>query len=320
LSENPISLPTEDRQIWIDGRFVPWSQATVHLLSHSLQRGSLIFDYMSVHQTPRGPAVFRLSDHIARFLRSAELVGLPLELGGPAIEAAVAETVRRNPGSQAVKVSAYLPSIEIDVVPLDARVSVAIAAYRPFDDVIAHKSEAPVYSPTLSLWIEKARKNRRADIMPPQAKVAANYASPMLAKWQARKRGYDEILLIDEHGFVAEGPTTNVFWVNERGELLTPPADHVLLGVTRRTILEVAKDEGLVAHEAPVRPEELMQACEVFLTGTTAGVWPVASIDDHVVGDGQAGPVSLRLRDRFREIVDGKDPAFHHWLTFVSEA
>jgi branched-chain amino acid aminotransferase len=320
VSESPTSLPTEDRQIWIDGRFVPWSQATVHLLSHSLQRGSLVFDYMSVHETSRGPAVFRLPDHIVRFLRSAELVGLPLELGGPEIESAVVETVRANPGAQAVKVSAYLPSIEVDVVPLDARVSVAIAAYRPFDDVVAHKSEAPAYSPTLSLWIEKARKNRRDDILPPQAKVAANYASPMLAKWQARKRGYDEILLIDEDGFVAEGPTTNVFWVNAAGELSTPPADRVLLGVTRRTILEIAKDEGLVAREAPVRPDELMQAAEVFLTGTTAGVWPVASIDDRRLGDGAPGPVSRRLRDRFRKIVDGEDPAFHHWLSFVNEA
>jgi branched-chain amino acid aminotransferase len=319
VSESPKPFPTLDRQIWIDGRFVPWAEATVHILSHSLQRGSLIFDYMSVHETPRGAAVFRLADHVARFLRSAELVGLPLELDAPAIEAALVETVRVNPGSLAVKLCAYLPSIEVDVVPLDPTVSVAIAAYHPFADVVATKKEAPHFSPTLSLWIEKARKNRREDIMPPQAKVAANYASPMLAKWKARKAGYDEILLVDEHGFVAEGPTTNVFWVNDAGELLTPPADNVLLGVTRRSILELAKHEGLVAREAPVRPQQLMRAAEVFLTGTTAGVWPVASIDDQPVGDGEPGPVSLRLRDRFREVVSGGDPDFHHWLTFVDE-
>jgi len=320
VPETPTRIATLDRRIWIDGRLVPWADATVHLLSHSLQRGSLIFDYMSVHETSRGPAVFRLGDHVARFLRSAELVGLPLGLGGPEIEAAVVETVQANPDAQAVKVSAYLPSIEVDVVPLDARVSVAVAAYRPYDDVVAHKSEAPHYSPTLSLWIEKARRNRREDIMPAQAKVAANYASPMLAKWQARKRGFDEILLVDEHGFIAEGPTTNVFWVNAEGELATPPAERVLLGVTRQAILEIAKDEGLVAREAPVRPEALMQAAEVFLTGTTAGVWPVASIDGHTIGTGEPGPVSVRLRDRFRKIVAGEDPAFHHWLSFVDEA
>ena len=153
-----------------------------------MQRGSLIFDYMSVHATPQGPAVFRMQEHVRRLLRSAELVGLPLERGAEEISAAILETVRANAGATAVKVSAYLPSVEVDVVPLDDRVAVAIAAYDPGEDIVKQKTAKPKVSPTLSIWIEKDIHNRRPDIVPPQAKVSANYVSPMLAKWRARRR------------------------------------------------------------------------------------------------------------------------------------
>ena len=313
------SRPPPDRQIWIDGGLVPWREATVHVLSHSLQRGSLVFDYMSVHETPRGEAIFRLREHVERFRRSAELVGLPLALGRDAIEAGVVETVRANPGSRAVKVSGFLPSVEVDVVPQDPRVSVAIAAYDPLRDVVEHNPGEWKPRATVRLWIEKERRNRRDDIVPPQAKVAANYTSPMFAKWRARKRGFDEILLVDEEGFVAEAPTSNVFWVDAQGTLRTPPERHVLLGVTRLSILELAKHDGVAYAESQVRPDELAEAAEVFLTGTTAGVWPVESIDERPVGEGAPGPISARLRDRFIAVSNGEDEAFHHWLTFVDE-
>jgi branched-chain amino acid aminotransferase len=308
-----------DRRIWIDGRLVPWAEATVHVLSHSLQRGSLIFDYLSVHPTPRGEAIFRLPEHVERFLRSAEIVGLPLERGRAELQAAVVETVRANPGARAVKLSAYLPSIEVDVVPQDPRVAVAIAAYDPVEDVIRRNPGAWLRRATVRLWVEKERRNRRDDIVPPQAKVAANYTSPMYAKWAARRRGYDEVLLVDEEGFAAETPTANLFYVDQEGVLRTPPERKVLLGVTRLSILELAKHEGLACAETRVRPEELMRAAEVFLTGTTAGVWPGESIDDRPLAAPVPGPVGARLRDRFVSVSGGEDPAFHHWLTFVEE-
>jgi len=308
-----------DRRIWIDGALVPWEQATVHVLSHSLQRGSLIFDYMSVHETPRGAGVFRLGDHVDRFLHSAELVGLPLAYDRAAIVDAVVETVRANPGAKAVKVNGYLASIEVDVVPMDERVTLAIAAYDPLEDVIRRNPGEYERRPALRLWIEKARRQRRPDIVPAQAKVAANYTSPMAAKWEARRKGFDEILLVDDQGFVAEGPTTNVFWVDEGGTLRTPPEDNVLLGITRMAVIEIAKHEGIPFAESRIRAEELMEQPEVFLTGTTAGVWPVVSIDEAPVGSGELGPVAERLRTRFLAASSGEDPAFHHWLTFVSE-
>lgn len=315
--------PLIDRQIWLDGEWISWERATVHVLSHSLQRGSLIFDYMSVHETPRGPAVFRLAEHVARFLRSAEMVGLPLAVEGPALTAAILETVRRNAGFapvRAVKLSAYLASIEVDVVPLDDHVSVAIAAYDPKADVNAHKPTPPHHPKLLRLWIEKTVKNRRKDIVPPQAKVAANYTSPMWAKWNARRRGYDEILLVDELGNIAEGPTTNVFLVDAAGRLVTPEEETVLLGVTRSSILEIARREGIAVKETHVTPEDLFEATEIFLTGTTAGVWPVESVDDHKLPIPPPGPVAEQLAHRFRKITAGEDPDPHFasWLTPVN--
>ena len=309
-----------DRRIWLDGRLVPWAEATVHVLSHSMARGSLVFDYMSVHETPRGPAIFRLDDHVARFRISTELVGLPLALSRDDLRRACIEAVRANPGAKVVKLNAFIPSVEVDVVPVDDHVAVAAAAYDPVADVLARKAGgAQPPARTLRVWLEKERRQRRPDILHPHAKVAANYTSPMIAKWKARRAGYDEVLLVDEQGRIAEGPTTNVFLVDRAGTLRTPPETSVLLGVTRRSLLEIAKHDGVPVQEEPITPEELFGAAEAFLTGTSAGVWPIASVDDRPIGADAPGPVSRRLGQRFREVSSGRDPDFAHWLTPVGE-
>ncbi|MFO0691492.1 MAG: aminotransferase class IV [Myxococcota bacterium] len=307
-----------DRLIWVDGELRPWASATVHVLSHAIQRGSLVFDFMSVHETPRGAAVFRLEPHIERFFHSCGLMGLPVTQSADQLRAAICETVRANPGAKAVKISAYFASVEIDVVPVDTHVTIAIAAYDPKADISDRLPRPSPPKPAhLKLWIEKERANRREDILSPQAKVSANYASPMTAKARARAAGYDEIVLVDEDGFLAEGPTTNLFLVSAAGELLTPAAEKVLHGVTRSSILELAKAEGIPCRETQLVPEALLGAAEAFLTGTTAGVWPVESVDGIELGAVCPGPISTRLRDRFRRAATGEDAEFAHWLTPV---
>jgi branched-chain amino acid aminotransferase len=315
--ESSADMATSDRKIWLDGELVPWADATVHVLSHSLQRGSLVFDYMSVHECAGGPAIFRLDEHVERFLQSCQLTGLEVGRDASEIRAAIGVAVRANPGATAIKVSGYLASIEIDVVPVDTHVTLAIAAYDPASDVAADKPVQVKRRSSVRLWIEKDIKNRRADIVPPQAKTAANYASPMVAKARARANGYDEILLIDEFGNVAEVPTTNIFMVDAEGALRTPSIERVLLGVTRAAILEIAEHQGIEVREVEIRPEELMAAAEVFLTGTTAGVLPVESIDGQRIGSSVPGPVSAKLREHFSRISAGEDATFAHWLTPV---
>lgn len=313
-----MTEPT-NRLIWLDGNLVPWEQATVHVLSHSLQRGSLVFDYMSVRETPRGPAVFRLDEHLERFRQSTDLVGLPVEPTPADLRPAVLETVRANPGCKNVKISAFLPSIEVDVVPQDPRVSIAIAAYETRADVVSKNPGKFHFAPEIKLWIEKERRNRRADIMPPQAKVASNYTSPMIAKWRARENGYDEIVLVDEDGNLAEAPTSNIFLVDGDGALHTPIERNVLLGITRRSVIELARHDGRSVHEESIAPDALFTAAEVFLTTTTAGVWPVVSVDGKPVGEGKLGPVTLALRDRLQGVEQGQDPEFANWLAYAEE-
>ena len=246
-----------DRLIWIDGELAPWERATVHVLSHSLQRGSLVFDYMSVHDTPRGPAIFRMDLHVQRMLTSCELLGLPIAMDAAAIGRAIVETVRANPGARAVKASAYYASVEVDVVPLNPQVTVAIAAYDPQQDIIEQlPGERPAQRSSIRLWLEKKAHQRREDIVSPQAKVSANYASSMTAKALAQREGFDEILLVDEDDHVAEGPTDERLPRGRaRGSLVTPPEKKVLRGVTRQSIIELAKANGIDVREAVMTPE-----------------------------------------------------------------
>jgi branched-chain amino acid aminotransferase len=310
-----------NRVIWLNGALVPWAQATVHVLSHSLQRGSLVFDYMAVHETPRGPAIFRLDRHVQRMLRSCELMGLPIALDEAQLTSAIVRAVRANPGGSSVKASAYFASLEVDVVPVDTRVSVAIAVYDPQTDLEGRLPQARPRAPRrpLRLWLEKEAHQRRDDIVSPQAKVSANYASSMTAKARAQQLGFDEILLVDENDHVAEGPTTNVFVVDRDGVLLTPPETRVLRGVTRESIIELARSGGIEVREKTIDPEELMSASEVFLTGTTAGVLAVESVDGERVGSACPGPLSQRLGELLSQAESGNDSRFDHWLTYVGQ-
>lgn len=305
------------RTIWRDGEFIPWEDATVHVLSQSLQRGSLAFDYFSVHATSRGVAVFRLRDHIERLATTCRIIGLPLQHGVDLLVEACAETVRRNPGARSVKISALIPSIEAELVPQDPRVSVFIAAYDGARDIIDRIRGRAHRRTELSIKIERDKRNRRDDIIPPHAKVAANYTAAMTAKWRARGEGFDDIILLDEDGWVTEAPTANLFLVDAEGGLATPPESKVLLGITRASIIDIASAVGSACEERDISVDELKSVPEVFLTGTSEGVWPVLQIDGQVVGNGDVGPVTTRLREMYRAVVRGEVPAFEHWLYYV---
>lgn len=304
------------RWVWRDGEFVRWEDATVHILAQSLQRGSLAFDYMSVHEARRGTAVFRLADHVDRLFGTCDLMGLPIAYTRAELIEGCAAAVRRNPGSKSLKISALIPSIEAELVPQDPRVGVFICAYDVVADVIEQHGGTPRWGNALSLKVERAITNRRPDIIPPQAKMAANYTSAMFAKWRARQEGFDEIVLLDTDGYVAEAPTSNIFVAGPEG-LVTPPEQKVLHGITRASILELAGALGIGSTVRDLTVDDLHAAAEVFLTATSVGVWPVVRIDGRVVGEGVAGAVTERLRAAFARIRRGGDAAFEHWLHYV---
>ena len=302
------------RKIWINGNYINWEDAQVHILSHSHQRGSLIFGFIPIFDNEKVVSLFRLNDHIDRLFNSCISAGIPLDYSSEEIHLAIKDTVRKNPGSKFVKISVYISSIEVDVVPQDPFSSVAIAAYDPQEDIISKNTQPFHSSKKLSVWLEKEKHQRRSDIIPPQIKIAGNYTSSMMAKWQARKDGYDEIILTDEDGFITEAPTSNVFLVNNDGALITAPEKEVLYGITRKSILDIAGDEGIKTIVERIPLSELENAKEVFITSSSHLVCPVIKIDNVLVGDGDIGDLTSKLKNRFLKISQGNDKFSQDWL------
>jgi branched-chain amino acid aminotransferase len=306
-------------RVWMNGALVPASEATVSVLAHSMQRGSLVFDVAAFHATELGPAIFRMKEHVARFLRSAQLVGLDVRFDAGALEEAARACVRARGAAQGlVRWSAFFSSIEAEVVPRVATASVAIAAYAPEDTV--PPGTKPKQRPA-ALRIKVPRDARKAgpDVFPPQAKVAASYLGPMIASQRARAEGFDEVVLLDDEGRIAEAPTANVFAVIDRA-LVTPPLERVLAGITRDSVLAIAREEGIATREAHLTPEELARAEEGFLTATSFPVAPIASVDGTAIGrsgSGAPGRVTSRLAARLEAIERGRDARSAQWLSYV---
>ncbi len=297
------------RTIWIDGKLVPWAEATVHVLSQSVQRGSLVFDFMSCHWREAGPAVFGLREHVERFLGSMLLSGMRSALGSNALERAIGEAVRANPGASHVKVSAYYPTPALDVLPRDAHPSIAIAAFRPEDIAPEWRRERP----PAQLQVAEARK-MPGWVLSPQAKLAAGYLYTSVAKAAARADGFDDVLLLDQDGCIAESSTFSFFWI-EAGEVFTAPVDVVLAGVTRRVLMELARDERLPVHEVQQPLAVLARASECLLAGTSARVWPVGRVGARQFPAPVPGPLTAVLARRLDAVLEGNDPKLSpQWL------
>ena len=305
------------RKIWINGEYVNWDNAQVHILSHSHQRGSLIFGFIPIFDKQGVVSLFRLKDHIERLFKSCTSAGIPLDYSSNEIHMAIKDTVRENPGSKFVKISVYISSIEVDVVPQDPFSTIAIAAYEPHQDIITKNTQPFYTSKELSVWLEKEKHQRRHDIIPPQVKIAGNYTSSMMAKWQARKNGYDEIIFTDEKGYITEAPTSNVFIINQENVLLTAPESDVLYGITRKSVLEIAKNENINIKEDKIPLHELENAKEVFLTSSSHLICPVVKIDNRPLESQNLKSITNKLKMRFLKIIQGEDSFSNRWLDKV---
>ncbi|TDI97782.1 MAG: hypothetical protein E2O73_10675 [Deltaproteobacteria bacterium] len=304
---------TAERRIWVDGKLVPWQQATLHVLSQSAQRGSLVFDVMHCYWSPEGAAILGLREHSERFLNSASLSSMSLGIDLEGLLSAIRETVRANPGAQIVKLSAYYPGVSLDVLPSDHTASVAIAAFAISD--ILSGTKGGKLGPA-RLQVADPRK-MPPWVLSPQAKLAAGYLYTAVAKQHARAQGFDDVLLLDERGDIAESSTQSFFLV-ENDTLYTAPLDYVLAGITRRLLLELAADERIMAKEESVAAERLRSAQEAFMAGTTINVWPVAEIDGHALLAPVPGPITERLMARLARVIAREDPDFSpRWMQEV---
>ena len=299
------------KKIWFDGRLVDWNEAQVHVLTHGLHYGYAVFEGIRCHETPKGPAIFRLTDHMARFLNSAKVYRMKLPYGGVELAQACVDLVRANGIHQAyLRPIAFSGYGEMGLDPTKSPVQVAIAMW-DWPTLFTGAGVDQGIRATVSSWV---RIDSRA--LPPQAKCAANYANSALAKMEATSSGYDEAILLNSAGVVAEGPGENIFRVM-KDVVSTPPASSgILRGITRDTIIRFLADEHLTFHRTDFTREELFTSDELFYSGTAAGVMPIREVDGRPIGTGTY-PVTKRLRLRYEGAVHGKIPEYEPWLTYA---
>jgi branched-chain amino acid aminotransferase len=304
-----MPVPPVDK-VWMDGRMVDWNDANIHILSHALHYGSGVFEGVRCYETPKGPAVFRLRDHLERMERSAKIFMMEVPFSVDELVAATFELIRTNGlRSCYVRPIAYRGFGEMGLNPEHNPVSVAIAvwAWGAYlgDEALKHGVRM-----TISSW-------RRHDhnIIPPQAKVTGAYVNASMAKLEAVRAGYDEAIMLNPAGYVSEATGENIFIVRN-GELLTPPlAAGPLPGITRASIMTIAADLGIPMFESLLTRADLYLAEEMFCSGTAAEVTPVREIDDRIIGE--PGPVTQTIQQKYFEIVKGEDDKYADWLDFL---
>jgi branched-chain amino acid aminotransferase len=305
------SMADRDGFIWYDGELVPWRNATTHVLTHSLHYGLAVFEGVRAYKTDIGTAIFRLNEHVNRLFNSAHIYQMKIPYDRETISAAHAEVVRRNElESCYIRPLVFYGSEKMGVSPRGATVHVAIAAW-PWGAYLGEEALKKGIRVKVSSF---ARQN--VNVTMPRAKVASTYANSILANAEALDNGYDEALLLDTDGFVAEGSGENVFIVKD-GVLCEPEIASALTGITRSTIHSLAADLGIPLQTKRLTRDDVYIADEAFFTGTAAEVTPIREVDQRIIGAGQRGPVTEKLQKAFFDVVSGRNPKYLGWLTKI---
>ena len=306
-----MSMADRDGFIWYDGKLVPWRDATTHVLTHSLHYGLSIFEGVRAYKTGQGTAIFRLQDHTRRLFNSAHIYQMPIPYDPDTLNEAQREVVRANKlESCYLRPLAFYGSEKMGVSPKGAQVHVAIAAW-PWGAYLGEEALAQGIRVKISSY---ARQH--VNVTMPRAKVATTYANSIIANAEAQQDGYDEALLLDTEGFVAEGAGENVFIVRD-GIIYEPEIASALTGITRSTIHALAADLGIPVHTRRLTRDDVYIADEAFFTGTAAEVTPIREIDNRRIGAGRRGPVTEKLQTAFFDLVAGRNAKYAHWLTAV---
>ena len=306
-----MSMADRDGFIWYDGKLVPWRDATTHVLTHSLHYGLSVFEGLRAYKTDAGTAIFRLQDHTRRLCNSAHIYQIPMPFDPDTLNAAQCEVVRANQlESCYLRPLVFYGSEKMGVSPKGAKVHVAIAAW-PWGAYLGEEALAQGIRVKVSSY---ARQH--VNVTMPRAKVATTYANSIIANAEALQDGYDEALLLDTEGFVAEGAGENVFIVKD-GVLCEPEIASALTGITRSTVHALAADLGIPLVTKRLTRDDIYIADEAFFTGTAAEVTPIREVDNRKIGSGRRGPVTEKLQTAFFDLVNGRNAKYAHWLTPV---
>jgi branched-chain amino acid aminotransferase len=302
----------EAKKIWMDGKFVDWKDAKIHVLSHVVHYGSAVFEGIRAYARTGGTAVFRMEDHYNRLLDSAKIYRMVPSVPKEEMMEATLELMKVNGLS-----SGYIRPLvmrgyrELGVYPLNCPVQVVIAAWE-WGKYLGEEAMEKGIRCRISSW------NRAApNTFPSMAKIAGNYINSQLMKMEAIQGGFDEAIALDSYGFVSEGSGENIFMV-KNGVIFTPPtSSSILAGITRHSVFKLAREMDVQIQQHVLPRESLYIADEVFLTGTAAEITPVVEIDNIPIKDGKRGPVTKRLQDKFFGILNGTEEDKYHWLSTV---
>ncbi len=302
--------------IWHNGELVAWEDAKVHVLTHGLHYGTSVFEGERAYETPRGTAIFRHEDHLKRLMASARLYYMPIPYTVAELRSATHELISANGLRECyIRPVAYRGYGQMGINPLDCEVGVSIAVW-PWGAYLGEAAKLEGVRAKVSSW-------RRIDggSLIPHAKAGGQYLNSVLAKVEATKGGYQEAILLDSRGFVCEGSGENIYVVRD-GEIITPPQTASILdGISRKSIMTIARDLGYTVIERDIARAELILADEVFISGTAAELVAVSEVDDQTIGvggtEGRAGPITSEVQRVFESALRGREPRYADWLDVV---
>lgn len=302
----------ESKTIWIDGLLYEGQNAKIHILTHSLHYGTAVFEGIRCYKTQKGLAIFRLEDHLKRLFESAKIYFMNIEYSKKELEDAIISTIKKNELDECyIRPLVYFGHGKMGVYPLNNKVSVSIAVWK-WDEYIKKENDEQGIRLMVSSWM---RIDGRT--MPVHAKATANYANSALARIEAIKSGFDEAILLNTAGKVVEASAENIFIVKNK-TLITPPiSSGSLEGITRDTVLALAKEDDILTEIRDISKDELYLADEIFLTGTAAEIKSVGEIDNRMIGNGKTGTITKRMKRLFEQSIRGNHKYSEKWLIYI---
>lgn len=298
-------------KIWMDGKFINWDDANIHVMTHTLHYGLGVFEGIRCYSTPQGPAIFKLDEHVKRLFQSAHIFLIDIPFSQDEIKKAIVDTVKKNKLKRCyIRPLIYIGYGSMGLYPKGNPIRVAVAAW-PWGAYLGEEGLEKGIRVKVSSY---TRNHVNANMA--RGKVCGYYVNSQIAKKEAISCGYDEALLLDTEGYVSEGSGENIFIVRN-GVLKTTPLTSILEGITRDSIITIAKDNRIDVKEERFTRDEIYIADEAFFTGTAAEVTPIRELDGRKIGEGKAGKVTKKLQSVFFDIVKGKNKKYEKWLTYV---